>query len=155
MIISDLLGVPMDDITVLQSDTGKVPRGAGTVGSRSLQTAGSAMYVASETVFAKAQELAGRLLEAAAADIVKADGGLAVAGVPAKTVSWIELYAAANDDTRRPPEMEAGLEHELDFDGTDATFPFGALTRLLTLASAISICLSRRSRFWTAVNAAR
>ena len=126
MIISDHLGVPMEDITILQSDTAEVPKGAGTMGSRSLQTAGSAMYVASEAVFEKAQQLAGHLLEAAPEDIVKADGGLGVAGVPAKSISWAELYAAAMDDDRRPDDMEAGLENELDFDGSDATFPFGA-----------------------------
>ena len=42
MIVSDMLGVPMEDITVLQSDTDHIPRGVGTMGSRSLQTAGSA-----------------------------------------------------------------------------------------------------------------
>ena len=126
MIVSDILGVPMDDITILQSDTADVAKGSGTMGSRSLQTAGSACYVASETVFEKAQLLAASVLEAAPEDIVKADGGLGVAGVPAKSVSWAELYAASMDDGQRPADMEAGLEHELDFDGSDATFPFGA-----------------------------
>lgn len=126
MIISEHLGVPMEDITILQSDTAEVPRGAGTMGSRSLQTAGSAVFVASETVFSKAQELAASILEAAPGDIVKAPGGVAVAGVPTSTLSWAELYAASMDDAKRPDDMEPGLEHELDFDGSDATFPFGA-----------------------------
>ena len=126
MIISDHLGVPMEDITILQSDTAEVPKGAGTMGSRSLQTAGSAIFVASEAVFEKAQQLAGHLLEAAPEDIVKADGGLGVAGVPAKNISWAELYAASMDDDRRPDGMDEGLANELDFDGSDATFPFGA-----------------------------
>ncbi len=126
MIISDWLGIPMEDITVLQSDTREVPKGSGTMGSRSLQTAGSAMYVASETVFGKAQELAAHVLEAAPEDIVIADGGLGVAGVPSKTVSWAELYAASVDESSRPAHLEPGLEHELDFDGSDSTFPFGA-----------------------------
>lgn len=126
MIISDMLGVPMDAITILQSDTDEIPRGSGTMGSRSLQTAGSAVHVASETVLDKAKRLAAHLLEASPDDIVVGDGGLQVAGVPANTLSWAELAAAANDDGRRPADMEAGLAHELDFDGTDSTFPFGA-----------------------------
>ncbi len=126
MIISDMLGVPMDAITILQSDTDEIPRGSGTMGSRSLQTAGSAVHVASETVLDKAKRLAAHLLEASADDIVVGEGGLQVAGVPANTLSWAELAAAANDDDRRPEDMEAGLAHELDFDGTDSTFPFGA-----------------------------
>ncbi len=126
MIVSDMLGVDMDDVTLKQSDTAEVPRGAGTMGSRSLQTAGSAVHVASETVLAKAKQLAAHLLEASESDIEKADGGLQVAGVPAKAISWADLAAAANDDSKRPADMEPGLSHELDFDGTDSTFPFGA-----------------------------
>ncbi len=126
MIISDMLGVPMEDITILQSDTDDIPRGAGTMGSRSLQTAGSAVHIASETVLGKAKELAAHLLEANADDIVVGSGGLQVAGVPANTVSWAQLASAANDDDKRPAGMDAGLAHELDFDGTDSTFPFGA-----------------------------
>ncbi|MDH3301814.1 MAG: xanthine dehydrogenase family protein molybdopterin-binding subunit [Acidimicrobiia bacterium] len=126
MIVSDMLGVPMDSITILQSDTAEVPRGAGTMGSRSLQTAGSAVHVASETVLAKAKQLAAHLLEANVDDIVKGDGGLQVTGVPTSSVSWADLAAAANDDAKRPADMEPGLAHELDFDGSDATYPFGS-----------------------------
>ena len=126
MIISDQLGIPMQDITILQSDTDEVPKGTGTMGSRSLQTAGSAVFVASEHVFEKASKLAASLLEAAPEDIVKSAGGLAVAGVPTKVVTWADLFAASTDDARRPEGMAPGLDYELDFDGTDATFPFGA-----------------------------
>ena len=40
---SRLLGVPMDLVRVVQSDTGAVARGSGTSGSRSLQLGGSAV----------------------------------------------------------------------------------------------------------------
>ncbi len=126
MLASDVLGIPMDRINLVNSDTAVVPRGSGTLGSRSLQTAGSAVHVASTEVLAKAKQLAAHLLEANVDDIVKGDGGLQVAGVPAKAVSWGELAAAADDDSRRPEGMEPGLAHELDFDGGDSTFPFGA-----------------------------
>jgi len=126
MIISEMLGVEMDNITILQSDTDEIPRGQGTMGSRSLQTAGSAIHVASETVLEKAKELAAHLLEANAEDIVTGDGGLHVAGVPSNALSWAELSQASNDGAQRPDGMESGLTHELDFDGTDSTFPFGA-----------------------------
>jgi carbon-monoxide dehydrogenase large subunit len=126
MVASEVLGIPMDKIKLVNSDTAAVPRGSGTMGSRSLQTAGSAVHVASNEVLSKARQLAAHLLEANVDDIVKGDGGLQVAGVPAKAISWGELAAAANDDSKRPEGMEAGLAHELDFDGGDSTFPFGA-----------------------------
>ncbi|MFV0526145.1 MAG: xanthine dehydrogenase family protein molybdopterin-binding subunit [Acidimicrobiales bacterium] len=126
MIVSDMLGVAMDDVVLVQSDTDEIPRGSGTMGSRSLQTAGSAVHVASETVLAKAKTLAAHLLEASEDDIVTGAGGLQVAGVPTSAVSWPDLVAASNDAARRPAGMEPGLAHELDFDGTDSTFPFGS-----------------------------
>ncbi|MGI9596134.1 MAG: xanthine dehydrogenase family protein molybdopterin-binding subunit [Acidimicrobiales bacterium] len=137
MIVSDMLGVPMESVKLVQSDTDEIPRGAGTMGSRSLQTAGSAVHVASETVLGKAKQLAAHMLEASESDIVLADGaaasggGLQVAGVPTSNVSWGDLARAAGDDAQRPDGMEAGLAHELDFDGTDATFPFGAHVSLV------------------------
>jgi len=126
MIISEILGIEMEKVRLVQSDTEQVPRGAGTMGSRSLQTAGSAIHVASETVLEKAKDLAAHLLEASADDITVGEGGLHVAGVPANVVSWADLAQASNDESKRPEGMEPGLTHELDFDGTDATFPFGA-----------------------------
>jgi carbon-monoxide dehydrogenase large subunit len=127
MLASDVLGIGMDQIKLVNSDTAAVPRGAGTMGSRSLQTAGSAVFVASTTVLERAKRLAGHLLEADPGDIVLGDGGLQVAGVPARSVSWTELAAASKDPDNQPEGLEAGpLRHELDFDGTDSTFPFGS-----------------------------
>ncbi len=131
MLVSDMLGIPMNKIKLVQSDTDHIPRGAGTMGSRSLQTAGSAVHVASETILAKAKTLAAHLLEASESDIEKGDGGLQVVGVPAKALSWGELATAANDGQRRPKGMDAGLAHELDFDGQDSTYPFGTHVSLV------------------------
>ena len=47
MVAHEVTGVPMDRIRFVQSDTDEVPRGGGTGGSRSLQTAGSAVHDAS------------------------------------------------------------------------------------------------------------
>ena len=96
------------------------------MGSRSLQTAGSAVHVASTEVLAKAKQIAAHVLEANTDDIVVGDGGLQVAGVPARAITWAEL-AVASKGKNLPPGMEPGvLRHELDFDGTDSTYPFGS-----------------------------
>lgn len=127
MLASDVLGIPMDKITLVNSDTARVPRGSGTLGSRSLQTAGSAIHLASNGVLDRAKQIAAHLLEASSDDIEVGDGGLQVAGVPANVVSWSELAAASKDPSRLPEGVEPGpLRHELDFDGQDSTFPFGA-----------------------------
>ncbi|MDQ1430487.1 MAG: aerobic carbon-monoxide dehydrogenase large subunit [Actinomycetota bacterium] len=126
MIVAELLGVPMDAVRLVQSDTALVPRGSGTMGSRSVQIGGSALHQASEAVVFKAKQLAAHLLEADEADITFVDGSFAVAGVPATSMSWAELARASGDDTKRPPDMEPGLAVALDFNQGDATFPFGA-----------------------------
>jgi len=127
MLASEVLGIPMDKIALVNSDTDRVPRGAGTMGSRSLQTAGSAIHVASNEVLDRARHVAGHMLEASPDDIVVGDGGLHVAGVPAAVLSWGELAVASRDASKLPDGLEpAPLRHELDFDGTDSTYPFGA-----------------------------
>jgi carbon-monoxide dehydrogenase large subunit len=126
MIISDALGVPMDDIRVVHSDTAEVVRGGGTGGSRSLQIGGSALFRASEEVLAQAKQLAAHMLEASADDIVIGEGGLQVAGVPASTLSWVELAGAVKDPARRPEGMAERLQHELDYKSDGASFPFGS-----------------------------
>jgi len=121
MIVNDVLGIPMEQVNHVDADTEKVARGAGTLGSRSLQAGGSAVYEASQVVLEKGKQLAASLLEASADDIVVGEGALQVAGVPAKSISWADLATAAVEQ-----EIEGGLAHELDFDGTDATYPFGS-----------------------------
>ncbi len=127
MIVSEFLGVPMDRVTLVQSDTALIPKGSGTMGSRSLQTAGSAVLRSSEAVVEKAKQLAANLLEASAADIVVGDGGLQVAGVPAKLVSWGDLARAAKDPAKSAgvDGLEQGLRAETDFDAGSSSFPFG------------------------------
>jgi carbon-monoxide dehydrogenase large subunit len=126
MVASSVLGIPMEKIKLIQSDTALVRQGAGTMGSRSLQTAGSAVQVASTEVLAKAKKLAAHLLEASADDIVVGDDVLHVAGVPTKSVTWVELAKLANDDSKRPADVEAGLMYSLVFDEGASTFPFGS-----------------------------
>jgi len=127
MIISDALGVPMEDVRVVHSDTAQVSRGGGTGGSRSLQIGGSALFQASEEVLAQAKQLAAHMLEASPDDIVIGDGGgLEVAGVPASRLSWVELATAVKDPLRRPADMLDRLWHELDYVSDGSSFPFGS-----------------------------
>src|SRR5207244_4395735 len=78
-------------------------------------------------VLARARQVASHMLEASADDIVVGDGGLHVAGVPAAVLPWGDLAVASRDASKLPDGLEpAPLRHELDFDGTDSTYPFGA-----------------------------
>ena len=129
-VLGEVLGVPPAQIRVIHSDTGEVPRGMGTVASRSLQTAGSAVWTAAGEVLEKARLLAAGILEADPADIEVAPGGLAVAGVPAQTVTWAELAAAAQADDAAEP-----LAAETDFNQGNASYPFGAHVSVVEIDS--------------------
>jgi aerobic carbon-monoxide dehydrogenase large subunit len=120
MIVSDQLGIPMDQIRFVQSDTALVPRGSGTGGSRSLQIAGSAVHQATTAVLDRARQVAANQLEASPDDIVVTDDGrLGVAGVPSTALSWGEVATAAQNEGEP-------LEETFDFTQAGATFPFGA-----------------------------
>jgi carbon-monoxide dehydrogenase large subunit len=126
-IASSVLGVPMDRITVLHSDTKVVARGLGTMGSRSAQQGGAAVHQASEAVVDKAKKIAAHLLEASEDDItVTDDGRVGVTGSPAKALGWDELAQAAEDSSKLPEGMDPGLAAILDFEQGGPTYPFGA-----------------------------
>src|SRR6185436_13544719 len=65
MIIADRLGVPMEAVDVVHGDTDEVPSGGLTVGSRSVQVAGSSIVIAAGKLADAARERAANLLEAA------------------------------------------------------------------------------------------
>ena len=126
-LVAATLGVGADQVGVVHSDTFAVPRGEGTMGSRSLQVGGSAVAGAATQVLEKARALAAHLLEAPAEDVAVFPGeGLGVAGAPSTALAWAELAAAAADPGRRPPGMDAGLAAAVDFEMEHSTFPFGA-----------------------------
>ncbi len=122
MLVHDVTGIPLEQITVIHGDTDQIPRGGGTGGSKSLQLGGSAIFKASEEVVAAAKDLAADLLEANPADIAldPESGTFSVVGTPAVTKSWADVAVAANQSD------DGGLRSEIDFDPEGATFPFGA-----------------------------
>ena len=126
-IAASMLGVPLEVVDVVQSDTRVVPDGVGTFGSRSAQLGGSAVRAGAEAVLAKARELAAHALEASPDDVVVVPGGgLAVAGVPAAALSWGELAAIADDPARRPAGVSPRLFADPGFEQVDTgTAPFG------------------------------
>ena len=120
MLISEQLGISIDDIDVIHGDTDVVPRGSLTGGSRSLQIAGSSMFAAAGEVATMARDIAANLLEANVDDVVlDADNALFhVAGSPTITKSWADVGAAAAGNG-------SGLRAEMDLNQAGPTFPFG------------------------------
>ena len=122
MLAADELGVPLDRIRVVCGDTDAVERGAGTMGSRSLQLGGSAVRGAAVEVVEKARRVAADLLEAAVEDVVLdlGAGAFHVAGTPTVTRTWADVARAAVNGNGAP------LAAADDFQAPQPTHPFGA-----------------------------
>ena len=119
MLVSDRLGIPFENITVVHGDTDLVRSGEITGGSRSVQIGGTNVWRAAGVVVDKARQIAARLLEASVEDIVLEDGRFHVAGTPSVTRSWTDVIATAM-------AMGERLDGEGDFTQASGTFPSGA-----------------------------
>jgi len=120
MLVSEQTGIPMDKIDLVWGDTDLTPVGSGTMGSRSLQQGGNAVFKVSGDLVDKARSVAARLLEANEADVVldKDRGAFHVNGTPAVSKTWAELALAEKPN--------GGLSHDEFVGVPGATFPFGA-----------------------------
>jgi len=124
-LVSDQLGIPIENVDVVHGDTGRVQWGHGTYGSRSLAVGGSAIAVACSKAIEKGKKVAAHLLEASAADIEFKDGTFTVSGTD-KTKSFGEIVMAAMVPHNFPlDEMEPGLDQRAFYDPKNFTFPAG------------------------------
>jgi carbon-monoxide dehydrogenase large subunit len=123
-IAADELQVPPESIKVVFGDTGRLPFGMGTYASRNAVMAGTSVVMAATKVRTKARELAAHLLEADPDDLVLEDGSFSVRGVPASSVSWAEVAAAATPGGNRPAGMEPDLESVQYFENMAAPYSY-------------------------------
>ncbi len=123
-ILSDRLGVDLDSVAVIEGDTGVVPLGAGTFGSRSIAVGGSALAQAADKIVAKGRRLAAHLLEASENDVEFQNGGYRVAGTD-RTLSFNEIARAANNAHSYPDGFEPGLNETAVFDPPNFAYSNG------------------------------
>ena len=123
-IVADGFGIPIEDVDIVHGDTGQVPFGMGTYGSRSLAVGGSALYNAIEKIKAKAKKIAAHKLEASEDDIEFADGKWTVKGTD-KSVAFGDIALTAYVPHDYPEDLEPGLEDNAFYDPKNFTFPFG------------------------------
>jgi carbon-monoxide dehydrogenase large subunit len=79
-IVADRIGIAPSDVIVVHSDTDATPFGWGSFASRSAVISGGATSIASDRLAQSLREVAGQLLECAAADVVLDDGRATVIG---------------------------------------------------------------------------
>ncbi len=116
-IISDLLGVPTEDIRYRAGDTDLIVKGGGHGSSRATFMAGTAIFMAVEKIKEKGRRVAAQMLEASEADLDFADGAFAIAGTD-RSIGLMQVAARAR-------ELGEPLDTYQDFTRTHHTFPNG------------------------------
>ncbi|MDB5839386.1 MAG: carbon monoxide dehydrogenase [Herminiimonas sp.] len=125
-IVAARLGMDVDNVAIVHGDTGRVPFGMGTYGSRSLSVGGSAIMKALDKIEAKGKKIAAHLLEAADSDIEFKDGKFTVAGTD-KSVPFGQVAFAAYVPHNYPlDKLEPGLNETAFYDPVNFTYPGGA-----------------------------
>jgi|SaaInl4_135m_RNA_FD_contig_81_735012_length_4003_multi_4_in_0_out_0_3 aerobic carbon-monoxide dehydrogenase large subunit len=124
-LVTERLGVPLENVEVVHGDTDKGQFGMGTYGSRSLPVGGVAIANACDKIIAKGKKIAAHSLEAAEDDIDFADGNFTVAGTD-KTMNIAEVAFTAYVPHNYPEGVEPGLDEIAFFDPLNFSFPAGA-----------------------------
>jgi carbon-monoxide dehydrogenase large subunit len=124
-LVSDRLGIPIENVAIVHGDTDKVQMGMGTYGSRSGAVGMSAIFKALDKIEAKAKKVAGHVLEASDQDIEFKDGKFTVKGTD-KSIDFgsvaLQAYIAHKFNGQ---ELEPGLKESAFWDPTNFTFPAG------------------------------
>ena len=124
-LVTEKLGVPIDQVEVIHGDTGRIPFGMGTYGSRSAAVGGTAIVKAIDKIVDKGKKIAAHLLEANVADVEFKDGKFQVVGTD-RAKAFAEIAFAAYVPHNYPIEtVEPGLEETAFYDPKNFTFPGG------------------------------
>jgi aerobic carbon-monoxide dehydrogenase large subunit len=135
-IVADRLRVPFEDIVVLHGDTGIVPYGRDTYGSRATVLGGTALVMSCDKVITKATNIAASLMGVKAKDVQfrggrftttpKRPAGKKKPAVKRPTsLGWLDIAQAAYVAKDLPPSIEPGLEASSFYEPSNCTFPFG------------------------------
>jgi aerobic carbon-monoxide dehydrogenase large subunit len=124
-VVAARLGIPVENVDVVHGDTGRVPFGMGTYGSRSISVGGAAIMRALDKIETKAKKIAAHLMEASDADIEFANGEFTVKGTD-KKVPFGQVALTAYVPHNYPlDKLEPGLNETAFYDPTNFTFPAG------------------------------
>jgi carbon-monoxide dehydrogenase large subunit len=128
-VIASKIGLPLSMIELVEGDTGRVPYGTGTFGSRSMVVAGGAIAMACTKILNKAVLLAAYILKTEVSDIRHQiiDGlGFFVSQKMQQKLSWYEVARAITYAHDLPEGMEPVLHENAFFDPPNLTWSNGA-----------------------------
>ncbi|WP_297907692.1 xanthine dehydrogenase family protein molybdopterin-binding subunit [Thiomonas sp.] len=124
-VVAARLGIPVENVDIVHGDTGRVPFGMGTYGSRSISVGGAAIMRALDKIETKAKKIAAHLLEASDADIEFSGGNFTVKGTD-KSIPFAQVALTAYVPHNYPlDKLEPGLNETAFYDPTNFTYPAG------------------------------
>jgi len=124
-VVAARLGIPVENVDVVHGDTGRVPFGMGTYGSRSISVGGAAIMKALDKIEAKAKKIAAHLMEAGDGDVEFSGGEFRIKGTD-KKVTFGQVALTAYVPHNYPlDKLEPGLNETAFYDPTNFTFPAG------------------------------
>src|SRR5262249_16028777 len=112
-LITEFLGVPVEDDEYIQADTHILPLGARSHSGRSMRRAGIVVGKCGGEIIEKGKRIAGALLEASADVIEFANQTFRVSGTD-RTVGLFEVARAAESGANLPPDLRGLLRAESD-----------------------------------------
>jgi carbon-monoxide dehydrogenase large subunit len=124
-IISNELGIPMEDVVIQHSDTQGTPFGYGTYGSRTASVGSTAAIKAADKIKDKARRYAAHMLEASPEDIEIDGAEYRVKGSPDRKKTFQEIAFALDLAFDAPEGMEPYLDETAYWDTPNCTWPFG------------------------------
>jgi carbon-monoxide dehydrogenase large subunit len=124
-VVAARLGIPIENVDVVHGDTGRIPFGMGTYGSRSLSVGGTAIMKAVDKVVAKGRKIAAHLMEVSDTDVEFRDGKFTVKGTD-RNVPFAQVALTAYVPHNYPlDKLEPGLDETAFYDPTNFTYPAG------------------------------
>jgi carbon-monoxide dehydrogenase large subunit len=124
-VVAARLGIPVENVDVVHGDTGRVPFGMGTYGSRSISVGGAAIMRALDKIEAKAKKIAAHLMEVGDGDVEFENGEFRVKGTD-KKIPFGQVALTAYVPHNYPlDKLEPGLNETAFYDPTNFTFPAG------------------------------
>ena len=124
-VVAAKLGIPVASVEIVHGDTGRVPFGMGTYGSRSLSVGGTAIVKAVDKIIAKGKKIAAHLLEASDTDIEFDNGEFKVKGTDKKVPFGSVALTAYVPHNYPLDKLEPGLNENAFYDPTNFTYPSG------------------------------
>ena len=125
-VVAAKLGIAVEAVEIVHGDTGRVPFGMGTYGSRSLSVGGTAIVKAVDKIIAKGKKIAAHLLEAADTDIDFENGEFKVKGTDKKVPFGSVALTAYVPHNYPLDKLEPGLNENAFYDPTNFTYPSGS-----------------------------